>query len=575
MKFSSFKTTLAAVAAIATAGSAMAADVLVNANITSSTLWTSDNVYQLDGQIYVTNGATLTIQPGTVIASIDADEGSLAITRGSQIIADGTAADPIVFTSQSDRNTWTGDDPATTVWREANSEWGNLTLMGNGYISSKGKDLALDSDPRTSGNTFNAGNNVNFMEGLTPANGSDTNTLYGGTDDDDDSGILRYVSTRYTGKVESLTRELNGLSLGGIGRGTTIEYIDIMNNVDDGIELWGGTVNIKYASIWNIGDDSFDVDQGWRGKGQFIFIVQGYSDSTADQGSGVGDNMLEIDGAERFDAQPVTTTSLYNVTLIGQPLGGDRGLEFRDNSRVQLRQAIFMDVGGRVIHNGQTDDEGEHEFIVGAGYGGNGTTPFLTTWSTSYTSTSVVNANTAPFDASNPSPATLYQAQSAGNATGQGFLNEVTDTVFFRNLGNTDSGDNYNTADLVGATVDAANTGDDMGGGETNAAKSNVVLAYDSTNPNDNMPIVSLNRAALVSTPDGNMLRVTSIDPRPVGVAATSAGSPPADGFYTATNYRGAFAPTGQIWLAGWSTPAAQGFVAPSATSVENWEILN
>jgi hypothetical protein len=84
-----------------------------------------------------------------------------------------------------------------------------------------------------------------------------------------------------------------------------------MNNVDDGIEIWGGTVNLKYFSIWNVGDDSLDIDQGWRGKAQFGLIVQGYS-LNASQGSGVGDNLIEIDGAEQSDWQPVTTASIYN-----------------------------------------------------------------------------------------------------------------------------------------------------------------------------------------------------------------------------------------------------------------------
>ena len=116
----------------------------------------------------------------------------------------------------------------------------------------------------------------------------------GGGNDDDDSGTISYLSLRYGGKVVGLTNELNGLSLGGIGRGTDIHHVDIMNNVDDGVEIWGGTVNLKYLNVWNIGDDTFDVDQGWRGKAQFGLIVQGHSLDAA-QGSGVGDNALELE----------------------------------------------------------------------------------------------------------------------------------------------------------------------------------------------------------------------------------------------------------------------------------------
>ena len=168
------------------------------------------------------------------------------------------------------------------------------------------------------------------MEGLQPPAGS-TIAQYGGGNDDDDSGTLDYVSIRYGGRVVGLNNELNGLSLGGIGRGTDIDFVEIMNNVDDGIEIWGGTVNLKHFSIWNIGDDSLDIDQGWRGKAQFGLIVQGYS-LDANQGSGVGDNCIEMDGAEDSDYQPVTTASLYNMTVIGQPVDGDGATAWRDNA---------------------------------------------------------------------------------------------------------------------------------------------------------------------------------------------------------------------------------------------------
>ena len=116
-----------------TATAASAADIDVSSDIATSTTWTADNVYNLQGQIYVLPGATLTIEAGTVIASEDG--GSLAIARGAQIFANGTAGRPIVFTSDDDRATWTNDDPLTGTWRPSANEWGNLTIMGRGYIS--------------------------------------------------------------------------------------------------------------------------------------------------------------------------------------------------------------------------------------------------------------------------------------------------------------------------------------------------------------------------------------------------------------------------------------------------------
>src|SRR5262245_17038636 len=270
------RTTAVLAATLALAGVAYAGDVNVSSNISTSSTWVHSNVYHLTTQIFVLPGATLTIQPGTVIASNPAAQGSLAVCRGGQIFALGTKCKPIVMTSTSDRATWTNDDPTSGVWREASAEWGNLTIMGEALIS--------ENAVGTNTATCNSANKA-FMEGL-PAT---VNAEYGGADgadadDDDDSGTVQYVSLRYGGKVTGFNVELNGLSLGGLGRNTDIHHIDIMNNVDDGVEIWGGTVNLKYLNIWNIGDDCFDVDQGWRGKAQFLLLVQGFSTRVA-QGS--------------------------------------------------------------------------------------------------------------------------------------------------------------------------------------------------------------------------------------------------------------------------------------------------
>jgi hypothetical protein len=512
---------LGVAATCAFAGVSNAGTVVVNADIAVSTTWTADNVYDLDGQIYVLPGATLTVEPGTVIATTATldGSGSLAVTRGAKIIAEGTFDDPIIFTSSNDD---------FMNWREAANEWGNLTIMGRGYISN-----GPGSPNFIPGNTATCGNNVADMEGLTPEFANDPNTRYGGTDDDDDSGTLEYVSIRYGGRVIGLGDELNGLSLGGIGRGTDISHIEIMNNVDDGIEIWGGTVNLKYVSIWNIGDDSFDVDQGWRGKAQFGLIVQGYS-LDASQGSGVGDNCLETDGAEDSNSQPVTTTTLYNFTVIGQPApgAGDGGTAWRANARVQYRQCIFMDLGERLVRFDDLDGDGSQ------GYGFDGTLSWPATWTTAYTTTSTVNpcAN----------PAARYTAQSAGNAPGQGFLAEITDSVFFRNL----AGDAYTESNARGVTV----------AGGSNPAKGNVVPAVDFGDIDANMPIVSLGRAAPVVKGGKTMLRVISIDPRAANDAVNSVGTPPADGFFSPADFRGGFGPNDN-WICGWTAADQYGFV--------------
>ncbi|MEM1453449.1 MAG: hypothetical protein AAGI22_30375, partial [Planctomycetota bacterium] len=231
-------------------------EIDVTTNITTSTTWTADNVYNLTQQIYVLPGATLTIEAGTLIASDTNVGGSLAVSRGAQIFILGENGAPVIMTSKADVATWSGTcDPRTGMWRETANEWGNLTIMGDAYIS---ENAIASNTPAP-----NAGNFAN-MEGLVPPPGQ-TWAQYGGGNDNDDSGVVNYLSLRYGGRVVGLNNELNGFSLGGVGRGTDIDFVEVMNNVDDGVEVWGGTVNLKHLSIWNIGDDSLDIDQGWRG----------------------------------------------------------------------------------------------------------------------------------------------------------------------------------------------------------------------------------------------------------------------------------------------------------------------
>ena len=378
-------------------------EILVSSDITTSTTWTASNTYNLTRQIYVRPGATLTIEAGTLVASSTNIGGSLAVSRGGQIFVQGTAENPVIMTSKADVQTWTNGNRRTGTWRESANEWGNLTIMGRGYIA---ENAVLSNTP-----TPNASNYAP-MEGLLAAFPGDPSVLYGGGNDDDDSGSISYLSLRYGGKVINLNNELNGMSLGGIGRETDIHHVEIMNNVDDGIEIWGGTVNLKHFAIWNIGDDSLDIDQGWRGKAQFGLIVQGHS-LDASQGSGVGDNTIEMDGAEDADYQPVTTASIYNMTVIGQPVDGDGLTAWRDNARVQFRNSIFMDCGEKVVRFDNVDGDGAN------GYGFNNTLSWAATWTTPYTAYSTVNAPA--------NPAAFYTAQTSGN------LIEITNSVFYNN----------------------------------------------------------------------------------------------------------------------------------------------
>lgn len=600
---------LAAIAGLFVTNAAIAATP-VSSDITTSTTWTKANgPYYLTKQVYVTNGATLTIEPGVVVASYVITDpaspeyglglGSLAVCRDGKIKVMGTASDPVIMTSAQDVMSWTGSvvvkdannkvsaitslgNPKTGSWHEGAKEWGNLTLMGNALIGAQ--YLADGSSVRTyqdgasasivSNTATPTGLNKATMEGLTAAFAGDPKVLYGGNNDDDSSGEIHYLSLRYGGKVIGLANELNGLSLGGIGRGTKIDHVEIMNNVDDGIEIWGGAVNLKYLSIWDIGDDSFDVDEGWRGKAQFGLAVQGYSLHDS-QGSGTGDNIFEIDGAESNAAQPVACATLYNWTVIGMPdgLGGagttgaDHCFTFRDGARMQYRQIVVMDVGEKLIQEESSEGGVTANWRYGNTGGGlntlywGGGVAGTDVWNTSYSDTwntsnalAGGHANLSNYlgTAGHMTSAQIqqmYQSQSAGNnassGIAQGFMTEVTDSIFF-NLANSAAFANSNNLGSSAGKVTTA-------GGSTSAL-GNVVAST--------LPIKSYSRAAAVNTSGTlNFRNVISLDPRANNDAVTSVDTAPIDGFFTPVRYRGAFSPNVN-WLLGWTATDAYGFHA-------------
>ncbi len=499
---------ISALAGMTAAGITSAANISISSDIVTSTTWTSDNVYNLTDQIYVQPGATLTIQPGTLVQSTSGGGGSLAVCRGAKIYVNGTKDAPVIMTSTSD---------TLTGWHEGCNEWGNLTLMGNGLISASHYKGSLVTRYDGSNNTKTpTGLNEKQMEGLT--GGSET--YYGGANDDDDSGSISYLSLRYGGKVIGLANELNGLSLGAIGRETDIHHVEIMNNVDDGIEIWGGAVNLKYINIWNIGDDSFDVDEGWRGKAQFGLIVQGYSTDDS-QGSGVGDNCFEVDGAEDSDAQPVTTTKIANFTVVGNPLSGDNATEWRDNARVQYHNCIFMDIGEQLVKGNKDDGDGAN------GYGYNGTLSWADTWTTAYTNYSSVNWSADVYS----DPADMYPVQSSGN------LAEMKNSVFYNIYG--DGSDGFSGADAVGVR---------------DAANNNVTASA--------LPIVSVERAGYAIRGGKAVQLVTGINPCAANDAVTAAATG-TDEFYVAAPFSGGFS-ADYNWLEGWTAVDAYGMTDTS-----------
>jgi hypothetical protein len=495
---------------------AQAANIDITSDIETSTTWTKENVYNLTKQIYVRAGATLTIQEGTLVQSETGVGGSLAVSRGAKIYVNGTKDEPVIMTSTSD---------TLTEWHEGCNEWGNLTLMGKGLIGAS-TDSVRDRGTNTKTPT---GLNVVQMEGLSDDGVNDT--YYGGNDDNDDSGSISYLSLRYGGKVIGLANELNGLSLGAIGRETDIHHVEVMNNVDDGIEIWGGTVNLKYLNIWNIGDDSLDIDQGYRGKVQFGLIVQGYSTDDS-QGSGLGDNCIEVDGAEDSDAQPVTSTKIANFTVIGNYLSGDGATTWRDNARVQFHNCVFADIGEEVIRYDNTDGDG------GQGYGYNGTLSWADTWTTASTNYSAVNWVSDIY----ADQADCYPVQTSG------YLAEMTGCLF-NYCNESDSGDQILALGIVNGSA---------GAWESNPALDNIVSTDD--------PIVSFERGPTVTRGGKSVALVTNINPCAQNDALAVANPEVNDGFYVAAPFRGAFS-SSYNWLEGWTSVDQYGMTDTSMNS--------
>ncbi len=552
------------------AGAANAATP-VSGDLSGSTHWTkAGHPYNLVGQVNVLPGATLIIDAGVVIASKPADQGSLAICNGAKIFVNGTESEPVIMTSTADVALWTGSimsgqdivtmgDPKTGVWRAVCQEWGNLTIMGNGYISASHYSnvpvtWSLDADQVAGGGDVTVYTNTKtpnalnkkVMEGLVPAFTGHSAYLYGGNNDDDNSGKICYLSLRYGGKVTGVNSELNGLSLGAVGRATDISHVEIMNNVDDGIEIWGGTVCLDHIAIWNIGDDSLDIDEGWRGSASYGLIVQGYS-RLAKQGSGFGDNAFETDGAEDADAQPMTTTRISKFTVVGQPgaTGGDAGTAWRDNARVQYSKCIWMNCGDDIVKFDDNDGDGADGYDADGNNSvkqvnnvpADGTLNWYQHWTTSYndwkaSAAGLVNLGTKTHlnlyeNYMNCGCCNDFVYDVAGN------LCQIQDSVMYANT-------KYTMYDEVTALTGAKNTG-------------NVRAAA-------NMPIQALTRdpiAATVYDSDQSitlsMNAVTFINP----CAANDAITKDAGGFSVCHN-----------WLADWTAADAYNMTDTSMNDI-------
>lgn len=290
-----------------TAGSGEAVTETLAGEIKEDKVLTADRFYLLTGKTYVAEGATLTIEPGTIIKGAEGT-GSLAsalvIARGAIISACGTADKPIIFTSELD-NINIGTNSGSNLGKEDRELWGGLVVLGAAPISAK------DGDTETQ------------IEGI-PADIA--YGKYGGTDAADNSGSLCYISIRHGGALIGADNEINGLTLGGVGNGTSINNIEIVANLDDGIEFFGGTVNVTNALIAYQGDDAIDIDMNYSGTIDNTYIIHGGDDT---------DEAFEIDGPENATYSEGKFT-IKNATVVAVDTEKTSGADLKSKAQGTL-----------------------------------------------------------------------------------------------------------------------------------------------------------------------------------------------------------------------------------------------
>ncbi len=296
----------------------------VAASIDGDTTLTCDTVWVLNGITFVSSG-TLTIEPGTIIAG--GAGSALVIDKGARIDAEGTEDAPIVMTSVTalDGNGARGD-------------WGGLALLGEATV------------------------NLDGGTGVAEGFASDPPT-YGGTNDAHDCGVLSYLRVEWAGNEVSPGNELNGITFFACGSATRVDHVQVHMGLDDGLEMFGGAFDLSYVVVTGAADDSLDMDQGFTGHAQYVFIHQDPA---------TGDNCLEWSNqGSDFAATPLTSPSVENVTCVGSGAGGDssKGVTLKEGTQATIRNSIFTNItnDGLVLANQATQTQAEQGNISFAG----------------------------------------------------------------------------------------------------------------------------------------------------------------------------------------------------------------
>ncbi|RLD43797.1 MAG: hypothetical protein DRI88_10450 [Bacteroidetes bacterium] len=275
---------------------------------TGTMTFTRDKIWILSNLVFVNQGQTITIEAGTIIKGKPGqgeNASALIVARGAKIQAEGTVNKPIIFTAEA-------DDLHGSVSKTAKGLWGGVIILGAARMNTVPDKMNIEGIPTT-----------------------EPRGEYGGSNDEDNSGVFKYVSIRHGGTNIGADNEINGLTLGAVGNKTVIEHIEVFANNDDGYEWFGGTVKTKYLISAYCKDDAFDWDQGYRGEGQFWLAVQDPDD---------GDRLGELDGADDPEnGTPLGGGTVYNATFVGR--GADAGkktLTFRANGGGTFYNSIFV-----------------------------------------------------------------------------------------------------------------------------------------------------------------------------------------------------------------------------------------
>lgn len=533
------------------------------------------NEYHLDGIVIVNPGVTLTIDAGTVIRgyneiSSEANRpGTLIIDRGGKIYANGTAAQPIIMTDQWDNNVpGMTAGPVTRTWYYRAGGTSTKTMTDHIYdYSQLGSLHGVWGGLVVCGKAFG-----NWNKSVTPALGAAeipvegvgavAGVYGGGRDDNDSSGVIKYVLIRYGGYTLADGSEINGLTLYSVGRGTELHHVEVYNNQDDGIEWFGGTVCGKYLIAWGAGDDTFDSDSGFRGKNQFLFGVQQNLGGTKYE-SGCADKGMEMDGCESAAVaspantgmqEPWSASAWYNITLVGWNGDIKSGYErngaivMRDATSPQIWNSVFMNFGGfgTLVENvsGVGNNHSRYHF----------NTDIRTA---NLPSTSATNFLGSAIDSQY-----LYMSQEPGRQAC------IRNDVF------------WNTGDVTcptGLSGTSPIYGGDTTKGPVFTAGDNIDITAVEYNNVDvfelsDLPVQSLTTVAY----DGSAVwggstfstlvgantiagdNVVTINPLADNAAVSSARAVPNDGWLTPVNYRGAFDTTNN-WAQGWTTIAKLG----------------